>query len=405
MTVVSAEVSERWSDQYPELDKDPVPTSSCVSPDIYQQEVSVVFKKVWLKVARVEELPKVGSHKVKRLDFAHTSVLLIRGKDNEIRGFHNVCSHRCNKVVTEAGGDETFGCNRAAVVTCHFHGWVYDAEGKLVSVPQREKFFSELELTENGLEPIRTATWEGFVFINLDSRGTQSLEDYLGDMGNHLAGFPYNKMQNCYAYNAGLRCNWKVALDAFSEAYHVETIHAGTFPNVISDGIQSVQLMGDHRTCAVCLTNSAKPTPTAKLSLTFSGGASVADFRARSMLPVTINPDDRDDFSFELSVVFPNILIHVSEGLWFTHQFWPLSHNRTRWEGRYYLPKADSYASRWAQEFAVNLQRNAWLEDTATMEATQEGMESGVKGFMHLQDEEILVRHGYHVMKKYLKSI
>ena len=115
-----------------------------------------------------------------------------------------------------------------------------------------------------------------------------------------------------------------------------------------------------------------------------------------------MNPNDRDDFSFELSVIFPNILVHVTEGVWFTHQFWPVGHNKTRWEGRYYLPKAKTYSERWAQEFAQVLQRNAWLEDTATMEDTQEALESKAKKVMHLQDEEILIRHGYHVLEQYL---
>ena len=122
------------------------------------------------------------------------------------------------------------------------------------------------------------------------------------------------------------------------------------------------------------------------------------------MLPPTINPDKRPDFAFELCVLFPNLLLHISEGIWFTHQFWPIAHNRTRWEGRYYLPQPTTNSERWAQEFAQVLQRNAWLEDTATMEDTQTALESGAKQVMHLQDDEILIRHGYHALEKYMAA-
>jgi hypothetical protein len=122
------------------------------------------------------------------------------------------------------------------------------------------------------------------------------------------------------------------------------------------------------------------------------------------MLPPSINPDKRETFAFELSVLFPNFLLHVAEGIWFTHQFWPLSHDKTLWEGKYYVAEPKTYSERWALEHAQVLQRNAWLEDTATMEATQEAMNSGVKKFIHLQDEEILVRHGYHVLDAYMAS-
>ena len=61
-----------------------------------------------------------------------------------------------------------------------------------------------------------------------------------------------------------------------------------------------------------------------------------------------------------------------------------------------------THSERWALEHAIVLQRNAWLEDTATMEGTFNSLLSGAKEFMLLQDEEVLVRHGYHVLEKYL---
>ncbi len=393
----------RWDEKFPELGGSPIPIDPCISPEIYDQEVEKVFKKTWLKVGRVEEIPKKGDYKVKKLSFANTSVILIRGKDDQIRGFHNTCSHRGNKVVVETGGEETFGSSRAAVVTCRFHGWVYDAKGDLVNVPEENKFHPCFAREENGLAKIRTEVWEGFIFVNLDDTATESLEQYLGDMGNHLKGYPYEQMADVFSYNTVLECNWKVAHDAFAEAYHVETIHAGSFPNVFGSGLQDVELFGDHRTAAVCLTNNASPKPAAALSNSITG-ASLVNFKARTMLPENVNPSNRDDFAFELSVLFPNLLIHISEGVWFTHQFWPMGPNKTRWEGKYYLPKVNSYAERWAQQFAVTLQRNAWLEDTATMEDTQAALLSGSKKVMHLQDEEILLRHGYHVLEKYLNK-
>lgn len=397
-----SQTEQRWAAAYPELGTGPIPVEPCVSPEFFDKEMDKVFKKTWLKVARVEEIPNAGDYKVKKLAFAHTSVILIRGKDGVIRGFHNTCSHRGNKVVVEQG-DETFGSSKAAVVTCRFHGWVYDAKGDLVSVPEEGKFHSCFERKDNGLTPIRTDVWEGFVFVNLDNEGTDTVAEFLGDMGKHMGGFPYGKMTKCFAYNTELNCNWKVAHDAFAEAYHVATIHAGSFPNVFSSGLQNVYLTGPHRTTAVCLTLDAEPKPVAKIANSLSGASLVAAKEA-TMLPPTINPDKRPDFAFELCVLFPNLLLHISEGIWFTHQFWPIAHNRTRWEGRYYLPQPTTNSERWAQEFAQVLQRNAWLEDTATMEDTQTALESGAKQVMHLQDDEILIRHGYHALEKYMAA-
>jgi phenylpropionate dioxygenase-like ring-hydroxylating dioxygenase large terminal subunit len=392
----------RWAAKYPELGTGPVAVEPCISLPFYEVERKKVFGKVWLKVGRVEEIPKPGDFKVKRLEVANTSIIVIRGKDDVVRAFHNVCSHRSNKVVDEKG-EETFGSSRAASLTCRFHGWVYGADGSLVNVPEEERFHECFKKSENGLAPVHLDTWEGFIFINLSPEQPEPLENYLGDYGTHFTGYPYAKLNYCFTYYTYLNCNWKVAHDAFAEGYHVATIHAGSFPNSFSSELQNVQLFGPHRTSAVCLTLQAPQTPVASLANQRARGSLVAQTTSTT-LPHTINPDRRKDFAFEMSVLFPNFLLHVAEGIWFTHQFWPLAHNKTLWEGKYYVAPPKTHSERWALEHAQVLQRNAWLEDTATMEATQSAMESAAKQYFHLQDEEILVRHGYHVLNRYMKA-
>jgi phenylpropionate dioxygenase-like ring-hydroxylating dioxygenase large terminal subunit len=392
----------RWASKYPELGTGPISVEPCVSPAYFEMEREKVFKRTWLKVGRVEEIPNAGDYKVKRIAVAGTSVIMIRTKEGTVRAFHNVGSHRGNTVVTETG-EETFGSSRAAVLTCRFHGWVYDAQGTLISVPEEERFYSCFEKADNGLTPIHVDVWEGFIFINLAPQPEQNLKDYLGGYGDHFAGFPYGALDYCFTYYTYLDCNWKIAHDAFAEAYHVPTIHAGSFPNAFTTGLQNVALFGPHRTTAICLTLNAAGTPVASLANQRARGSLVAK-AGSNMLPPTINPDRRDDFAFELSVTFPNFLLHVANGIWFTHQFWPIAHNKTLWEGKYYLAAPKTYSERWALEHAQVLQRNAWLEDTATMEATQSAMESGAKRHIHLQDEEILIRHGYHVLDHYMTA-
>ena len=70
----------RWSEAYPWLGTGPVPTEPCVSEEIYRREIDSVFRKVWLCVARVEELPEAGSYKLRRLEFANTSAPLTNGR-------------------------------------------------------------------------------------------------------------------------------------------------------------------------------------------------------------------------------------------------------------------------------------------------------------------------------------
>src|SRR5512143_1573093 len=120
-----------FRDQHPELGEGPIPATPYISQEYYDREIERIFLKDWLCIGREEEIQSPGDYKVKRLDFARTAVIVMRGKDGQVRAFHNICRHRGNKVISDAG-EETFGSSRAAVVTCRFHGWVYGANGALL---------------------------------------------------------------------------------------------------------------------------------------------------------------------------------------------------------------------------------------------------------------------------------
>ena len=398
---IEAQVKRRWEAEFG-LGSGPIPVRPYIDATIFDLEVEKVWKKVWLYVGRVEEIPEVGDYKVKRISFANTSAILIRGRDQQVRAFHNICSHRGNTVVTETGV-ETWGSSKAAVLSCRFHGWIYDAEGQLRSVPEEAKFSSCFDKAENGLAPIACDVWNGFIFVCLDRQPQESLAEYLGAYAEHIGDFPYEALTHSYSYEAVIDCNWKVAVDSFCEAYHVHTIHAGSFPNVFSSDLYNVKFFNDHRTAGVMFYNPPPATGVAKVAQERARGSLVHHANG-SMLPKRVNPDRREDFSFELSVCFPHALISLAEGIWFTHEFWPLNVDQTYWIGKYYVEKPRTNSERWALQHAVTIQRNAWLEDTATMEDTQRALKSGAKEFLNIQDDEILIRHQYNVMQRHLSG-
>ena len=88
-----------WTEHYPELGTGPVSFRDSTSPEFYELEREAIFKRAWLNVARVEELPRVGSYLTKEIEAARTSVIVVKGKDEQIRAFYNICRHRGNKLV------------------------------------------------------------------------------------------------------------------------------------------------------------------------------------------------------------------------------------------------------------------------------------------------------------------
>ncbi|AMK25338.1 MULTISPECIES: aromatic ring-hydroxylating oxygenase subunit alpha [unclassified Sphingobium] len=389
-----------------ELGIDPVSVRAISDPAIYELEREKIFRKTWLKVATSWEIPNIGDYKVKELPVADASVLIVRGKDGQIRAFHNVCTHRGNKVVPTSGF-ETFGRSRANVVTCRFHGWVFSTDGPLRSVPMKEKF-GKLDTACLGLREIHCDSWEGFVFINFDAEPAQTLTEYLGDFGKLFGGYPYAESTTAFRYSTVLNCNWKVAHYAFSEGYHVPTIHAGSLPGFKGVEHSDFKLMGPHASSTIY----GAGMDTAPSTLAFASMLSTTErHRPRpDQLPPAINPERRADFQFELPNLFPNFIIHLASGCgypgmsFFTHQFWPLDHGRTLWEGINYFRPAQTAAEQVAQQHVNALHRNAWLEDTATMEDTFAGIMSGSIDAMQLMDQEFLIRHAARTLDTYLAA-
>src|SRR5215510_242236 len=177
-----------WTEQYPELGTAPVSYEDSISPAHYELEREAIFKRTWLNVGRVEQLPRKGSYFTKELDAAGTSVIVVRDMDGGVRAYHNMCRHRGNKLVwDDYPREETSGTCRQ--FTCKYHGWRYDLEGTLNFVQQESEFF-DLDKSKFGLVPVNTEVWAGFIFVNFDP-DAPPLREYLGRLGAGIENYPF----------------------------------------------------------------------------------------------------------------------------------------------------------------------------------------------------------------------
>ena len=135
------------------------PYKDSYDPEFWQQEIDTIFKKEWLNVGRVEQLPRVGSYFTKEFAWAKRSIIVVKDKDGTVRAFHNVCRHRGNKLVwDDYPQEETSGTCRQ--FTCKYHAWRYDLDGSLNFVQQESEFF-DLDKENLGLVPVACDVWEG----------------------------------------------------------------------------------------------------------------------------------------------------------------------------------------------------------------------------------------------------
>ena len=157
-----------WTEHYPQLGTGPVSYEDSVDPEFYEVERKAVFRRAWLNVGRVEQVPRKGSYFTKELKVVNTSIIVVRTTNGEVKAYHNICRHRGNKLVwNDMPLEETSGVCRQ--FTCKYHAWRYDLDGNLTFVQQEGEFF-DLDKSRYGLVPVHCEVWEGFIFVNFADR-------------------------------------------------------------------------------------------------------------------------------------------------------------------------------------------------------------------------------------------
>lgn len=194
------------------------PPDRYYSPEIAKLERERLWPRVWLMAGRLEQLEKVGAFLTFEIDTE--SILVVRVSKDEIKAYFNICQHRGRRLKVGCG-------NTGASITCPFHGWRYSVNGALEHVVNREDWNNASGFSEDrfGLRPVKLDTWGGWIFVTMDPNA-QPLLEYLAPVPEILEHYEFDQCRIAWGITIKFPCNWKLALNAFNENYHVETTHA-----------------------------------------------------------------------------------------------------------------------------------------------------------------------------------
>ena len=207
-----------------------LPSKSYTDNEFWEKECNTVLSNGWLFVGFVHELSKSGD--VLPLFIAEKPILLVNNENNKITAFHNVCSHRCLKLVNEKK-------NVGKLIRCPYHSWSYDLEGNLRSAPHiggsNQHKLKGFNFKNHGLKPIRIHIWNDWIFINLNGKA-KKFEEYAKPLFSKFKNIDFDKLTYVATLDFGkINTNWKFLIENFIEPYHVQFVHKTTTNQPLKD--------------------------------------------------------------------------------------------------------------------------------------------------------------------------
>ena len=288
-----------------------LPNECYTSKDYTLIERKKLFEDKWIVVGVASSVPEIGD--VKPIDILGMPILILRNKQNEIKVFHNVCSHRGVKLVSKSGKINS-------LIRCPYHSWSYSLDGKLMATPHiggmNKHSADGFDKSKSNLKEIRSYIWLDLIMININ-QNEMSFEEYIKPLSDRWEKFwPIKDRElihhsNDFGYfKLNAKCNWKFAIENYCESYHLPWVHPG---------LNSYSKIEDHYHIQ-------------GLPNRFAGQGTVVynpQFKGKEKLPSFPNwPKDKENIA-EYVALFPNVMLGIHKDHYYAYWIEPINHEFT----------------------------------------------------------------------------
>ena len=288
-----------------------LPNECYTSKDYTLIERKKLFEDKWIVAGVASSIPEIGD--VKPIDILGMPILILRNKQNKIKVFHNVCSHRGVKLVSKSGKINS-------LIRCPYHSWSYSLDGELMATPHiggMNKHSAEgFDKSKSNLKEIRSYIWLDLIMININ-QNEMSFEEYIKPLSDRWEKFwPIKDRElihhsNDFGYfKLNAKCNWKFAIENYCESYHLPWVHPG---------LNSYSKIEDHYHIQ-------------GLPNRFAGQGTVVynpQFKGKEKLPSFPNwPKDKENIA-EYVALFPNVMLGIHKDHYYAYWIEPINHEFT----------------------------------------------------------------------------
>ena len=288
-----------------------LPNECYTSKEYTLVERKKLFEDKWIVIGSASSLKNAGD--AKPIDLLGIPILIVRTKKNQIKVFHNICSHRGLKLVNKPGKIKN-------VIRCPYHSWSYNLDGELMSTPHIGGMniheAPKLEKSKSNLKEIRSHIWLDLIMININNNEI-SFDEYIKPLSDRWEKFwpvkdrdliNHSKDYGYFKLNA--KCNWKFAIENYCESYHLPWVHPG---------LNSYSKIEDHYHIQ-------------GLPNRFAGQGTVAynpKFVGNEKLPCFPSWPKHKENIAEYIALFPNVMLGIHKDHYYAYWLEPINHELT----------------------------------------------------------------------------
>ncbi len=208
-----------------------LPVEAYTSQEWFDREQEMIFSRTWALAGLAEDISEPGQYI--SVQAGLNNIFIVMGRDRRLRAFHNICRHRGTQLLRAVGKTQK-------AITCPYHDWTYDLEGNLISVPNREAEFPDLDLSCNGLKKASVDLWRGMLWVHPEE-DAGSIMDWFSDVEPYLG--PHRVDELVEFENSRLvheiKANWKIVVENYIDGYHLGHLHSGTLATYDHSKIES----------------------------------------------------------------------------------------------------------------------------------------------------------------------
>lgn len=330
-----------------------LPNEFYMDETIFEREKSLLFYQTWACIGFAKDIPQEGD--AKPVELFGRPMLMVRGKDDSINVFDNVCRHRGMILVDEPKRVGT-------TIRCPYHSWCYDLDGKLRSTPHvggaGVSSHECIKKDELGLMKIRSHVFMDMVFVNLSGTAPDfdTHTEKLRQRWSEFIDKPLYHGGPESSFSLELDTNWKLAVENYCESYHLPWVHPG---------LNSYSKIEDHY-------NIVEPGFFAGQGTTvynpqINGG--------KARFPNFDGLSGQWDEGAEYVALFPNVLLGIHRDHYFSILLKPLSRSRTQEQVEIYYTSPDVQSAEWesARQEAAAMWLEVFKEDIGVVEGMQRG--------------------------------